>query len=445
MAGNTEKSLRNQIIYSVFVRNYSKEGTFEAVRADLDRIRSLGTDIIWLMPINPVGRINRKGTLGSPYSISDYRKVNPEFGTEDDLKKLVKSIHSKGMKIIIDIVYNHTSRDSVLSRQHPEWFFHKEDGNFGNKTGDWWDVIDLDYSNKDLWKYQIDTLKMWAGEFDIDGFRCDVAPLVPVEFWEEARAAVESVHPGAIWLAESVEPSFVTYNRSKGVTCASDSELYKAFDICYDYDSYWLLDGYLSGRNSLKKYLERLNLQEAIYPDNYVKLRFLENHDRLRAAFIIKDIPSLVNWTAFLYFQKGTTLIYNGQEAMESHTPGLFDDDTISWNRMDESHPLQDLMRRMALLKKNPILSDSSFRAESPFDGLIIATHRENAGKINGKPGKRLVGFFSTDGRPHLVHVNRSGENDIPDGIYTNLVDGSHVECSFGEVSLTGEPVIIEI
>ena len=162
MAVDTEKTIRNQVLYSIYVRNYSEAGTFTAVQADLDRIKALGTDIIWLLPIHPTGEKHRKGTLGSPYAIRDYRAVNPEFGTLDDFRHLVDAIHDRGMKCIIDVVYNHTSPDSWLAEHHPEWFFHKPDGTLGNRFGDWWDVADLDYSHKELWDYQIETLKYWA-------------------------------------------------------------------------------------------------------------------------------------------------------------------------------------------------------------------------------------------------------------------------------------------
>ena len=204
MAINTPKEYRNQVLYSVFVRNYSQEGTFEALRCDLDRIQALGVDIIWLMPIHPIGEKARKGTVGSPYAIKNYREVNPDFGTVEDLKRLVEDIHSRGMKCIIDVVYNHTAPDSWLAEHHPEWFYHKPDGSFGNRVGDWYDIIDLDYSQKGLWEYQIETLKQWAEI--VDGFRCDASPMVPLTFWKQAREEVETVRPGCIWLAETVEP-----------------------------------------------------------------------------------------------------------------------------------------------------------------------------------------------------------------------------------------------
>lgn len=149
MAKDTKIDLRNKTIYSIFVRDYSAEGNFEGVRRDLDRIKALGTDIIWLLPIQPSGKEKRKGSLGSPYAIADYRAINPEYGTMEDFKRLCQDVHAKGMKIIIDCVYNHTSPDSVLAKEHPDWFYHKQDGSFGNRVGDWSDVIDLDYSHKD--------------------------------------------------------------------------------------------------------------------------------------------------------------------------------------------------------------------------------------------------------------------------------------------------------
>ena len=162
MAYDTDPSLQKKLIYSVFVRNHTKEGTFRALIPDLDRIRSLGADIIWLLPIHPIGEVNRKGSLGSPYAIRDYRAVNPEYGDLSDLRALADAVHEKGMRLMIDVVYNHTSPDSVLWKEHPEFFYKKPDGNPGNHVGEWTDVIDLEYTNKALWDYQIETMKGWA-------------------------------------------------------------------------------------------------------------------------------------------------------------------------------------------------------------------------------------------------------------------------------------------
>lgn len=424
MALNTPKTYRNQVMYSVYVRNHTPEGTFQALRADLKRIRALGVDMIWLMPIHPIGQKARKGTLGSPYAISDYRAVNPEYGTMEDFKALVEDIHSLGMKCIIDVVYNHTSPDSWLVEKHPEWFYHKADGSFGNHVGDWSDIVDLDYTNSELWDYQIETLKMWAGI--VDGFRCDVAPLVPLAFWLKAREEVEKVRPGCFWLSESIEPEFLSYLRGQGLVAHSDSEIFQAFDAAYDYDIFGIFRGYLEGKLPLSAYAEAVTRQESTFPENYVKLRYLENHDVARAAQAIPDETARLNWTAFQYFQKGMTLLYGGQEAGAVRRPDLFNKDDIVWN---SGHDDTDLLRRLSELKREPLLTDSQYRVTALPRDVLLATHE--------KGGKKLVGIFSVRGNASLVDVG------VPDGRYENLITGDAVEIFGGRVGIDGTPVVI--
>ena len=424
MARDTKKNLRNQIMYSVFVRNHSPEGTFEGVRRDLERIRRLGVDIVWLMPIHPVGEKNRKGSLGSPYAIRDYRAVNPEFGTLDDFKRLVDDIHAHGMRCVIDVVYNHTSPDSWLAEHHPEWFYRKADGSMGNRVGDWRDVVDLDYGNRDLWTYQIETLRQWAGI--VDGFRCDVAPLVPLEFWLEARKEVAKVNADCLWLSESVEPEFTMANRAQGIASLSDSEIFQAFDLCYEYDVYGYWRGYLEGKNTLAEYAGRITDQEYIYPDNYVKLRFLENHDNPRTHFLIPQERALKNWTAFLYFQKGMTLLYAGQEKGCCHRPSLFDRDLVEWETGTDWQPY---LQALAKLRREPLLMDSRYEVRALSGEVLYASHQ--------KDGQALVGIFSMQGKPVLVRT------DLPDGIYENKIDGKPAEVCHGLMSCTGEPVVV--
>lgn len=426
MAANTPKALRNQMMYQIFVRNYSKEGTFAKVEEDLDRIQSLGTSIIWLMPIHPVGKQHRKGSLGSPYAISDYRAVNPEFGTLEDFQSLVSAIHDRGMRCIIDVVYNHTSPDSVLRQEHPEWFYHKPDGSFGNRVGDWTDVIDLDYSNKELWRYQIDTLKQWAKI--VDGFRCDVAPLIPVAFWEQARAEVEQVRPGAVWLSESVEPEFILYMRAQGLTALSDSEIYRAFDLSYDYDCYGAFKALFYESGSLRDYAAAVNRQEFTYPDNYVKLRFLENHDQTRARFFLPDIAVLKNWTAFQFFQKGMPLVYAGQEQGVSHLPSLFDKDEVLWDA-PENVDLSALIAKLAQLKQQPVFTDSTYRVMAAGEDVLTAYHEAACGKA--------LGIFPLQAQSAFVPVS------WPDGVYKDVLSGKPVEIFRGGVSTAGEAIIL--
>ena len=425
MAVNTPVTYRNQILYSVYVRNHTPEGTFQALRRDLKRIRSLGTDILWLLPIHPIGKKARKGTLGCPYAIADYRAVNPEYGTLADFQALVEDIHSLGMKCIIDVVYNHTSPDSWLAAHHPEWFYHRSDGRFGNRVGDWTDIIDLDYAQPGLRDYQIETLKYWASL--VDGFRCDVASLVPLDFWLRARREVEAVRPGCIWLCESVDPGFIAHLREEGVAVHSDGELYQAFDLGYEYDVYHQFRDCVEGKIPLSRYAEALNQQEVIYPANYVKLRFLENHDQPRAASLFPDETVLENWTALLYFQKGATLLYGGQERSCVHLPSLFEKDPVDWTSgPDRTAQLQ----RLAQLKRNPLLSEGAYHAQALPQDLLRVIYR--AGE------RQLVGLFSLRG------ASAPAEVPVPDGRYENLIDGTQVEVQHGVVNCQGHPVALQ-
>jgi cyclomaltodextrinase len=334
MAQDTPKWLKHAIIYEVFVRNHSVEGTFDKVREDLERIQELGVDIVWLMPIHPISEVGRKGTYGCPYAIQNYREISKDLGDEVSLKRLIDKTHELGMKIIIDVVYNHTGRDSNLTEEHPEWYFRDPDGNLSRKVEDWSDVYDLDYSDKTLWEYQIRSLEKWSN-LGIDGFRCDVAPMVPLDFWIEARKRLNR-EKEVIWLAESVHPSFVKFLRSRGYIAHSDPELHQVFDLTYDYDGHEYLDRYWPGEGSLKEYLEYLFVQETRYPEHAIKMRFVENHDQSRIASIISDTNVLKNWTAFYLLLPGASLIYAGQEIRASRLPELFEKDPIQWENGDE-------------------------------------------------------------------------------------------------------------
>lgn len=416
--------LRNMTLYSIFVRNHG--GTFAAVEKDITRIKELGVDMIWLLPIHPIGKAQRKGTLGSPYAIADYRKVNPEYGSLEDFRNLADTIHANGMKLMIDVVYNHTSPDSWLAQHHPEWFYHKPDGSFGNRIGDWSDIIDLDYHQSGLWAYQIETLKMWAEI--VDGFRCDVAPLVPLAFWLRAREEVEKERPGCIWLAESVEPEFTRSNRDRGMISHSDAELYQAFDICYDYDIYGDFFRYVKGEIGLDDYAAALIRQESMYPADYVKLRFLENHDRPRMAFLFPEEHLQRNWLAWVFFQKGMTLLYGGQEWAIEHRPGLFDIDPIP---MAREAPYARLIQKLSALKKDDLFSNGVYSFHAYPNDLMLAQWRK------GK--KQAFGLFSLKGKTGIVPV------ELPDGYYQNILDQSTVLVEGGQISSRGIPVILLI
>lgn len=425
MAKDTNIQLRQDVIYSVYVRSHTAEGTFRSIIPDLDRIRALGTDIIWFMPIHPIGVQGKKGSLGCPYANRDYRTVNPEYGTMEDFQALVEEIHKRDMKCIIDVVYNHTSPDSTLTKEHPEFFYRRPDGSFGNHIGDWTDVVDLDYSVPALWDYQIESLMMWAKI--VDGFRCDVASFVPVEFWCKAREAVSRVRPDCIWLAETVHSGFGLTARNQGMYSANDYEMFSAFDMEYEYDIREVFDKYLRGEIALSHYMDMLNFQECVYPSNYIKMRCLENHDQPRIRSFIKDEAALINYTAFLYFLKGTTLLYAGQEFENDHQPSLFEQEVFS---RETGKDLTPLLQKLYSVKKIFLDCDDFFHGSADDRDDIAILERDN-----GKTKK--LGIFSLKAKASQVRV------PVADGTYTNLVDGQPVAVKNGLLCCGGNPIIL--
>ena len=427
MAQNTDPKLQNEVIYSIYVRVHTPEGTFDSIIPDLDRIKALGTDIIWFMPIHPIGVKGKKGSLGCPYANRDYRAVNPAYGTMEGFRHLCDEIHARGMKVMIDVVYNHTSPDSVLWETHPEFFYKRPDGTPGNHVGEWSDVIDLDYSVPELWDYQIESLTMWAKI--VDGFRCDVASLVPLEFWKRAREAVKQVHPGFIWLAESVHREFGAYLRSTGLNCVRDTELFEAFDLEYEYDIRTVFDKYLKGEAPLSQWIDLLEFQEAVYPANYNKMRFLENHDQPRIASFISDENDLINFTAMLYFLKGTTLLYAGQEWENQRRPSLFEKEDID---RETGHDLTPLLQKLAQIKKETLSPDDAFFAYAQDE-----SHTAVMTRLNGESKK--IGIFNLKSQKAEVKL------DIPDGTYKNLIDGTDLCVTDSTLTMEGKPIIIKI
>ena len=423
MARNTDINLQKQVIYSIYVRAHTEEGTFRSIIPDLDRIKALGTDIIWFMPIHPIGVVGKKGSLGCPYANRDYRSVNPAYGTMEDFRILTEEIHRRGMKCMIDVVYNHTSPDAVLLQEHPEFYYRDENGNTGNKVGDWADVIDLDYSVPGLWDYQIESLCQWAQI--VDGFRCDVASFVPVSFWNMARSFVEKVRPGCIWLGETVHQSFGNLVRREGFGCSRDTEAYEAFDMEYEYDIRESFDRYLRGEVVLSHWLDNMNFQEAVYPANYNKLRFLENHDQPRICASVQSESDRDNYTAMLFFLKGTTLLYAGQEFSCEHTPSLFEREVFPRNGRD----ISDALRHLSDLKHTVLDADDAFeaRADDVHDIAVLLRQNER---------KKKIGVFSLKSACAEVKV------DAPDGCYENLIDGTTVRVENSLLYCAGKPIL---
>lgn len=317
------------VIYQIFPRAFSAKGDFRSIIPELSRIRSLGADIVWLTPIHPISHEARKGSWGSPYAIDDYRAVNPDFGTEDDLAALATAVKSHGMKLMIDVVYNHTGVGSVLSKEHPEWFFQR-DGRIGRKFDEWSDVWDLDHAQPGLADYLIDCLEKWV-RLGVEGFRCDVASMVPREFWVEARRRINAGRE-ILWLAESTHTHFLRFLKGRGYTAVPCTELHDAFDLTYDYDGFEIMERVRSGRAALQEYLNHVNTQTYEYPSHVRKLRFLENHDQPRAAQVHPGLENLMNWTVFYLMLPGPSLVYAGQEVRETRQPSLFEREPLDWD-----------------------------------------------------------------------------------------------------------------
>ncbi|MDY0214930.1 MAG: alpha-amylase family glycosyl hydrolase [Bacilli bacterium] len=420
--------LKNQTIYQIYVRNHTKEGTFTALISDLPRLKALGVDILYLLPIHPIGEIARKGTLGSPYAIKDYYKVNPELGTLEDFQSFLHAAHSFGFKVMIDIVLHHTSPDAVLLKEHPEFYFYKN-GKLGNKIGDWSDIIDLDYNNKDLWVYMKDMLVYWAN-IGVDGYRADVAPLVPIAFWEYIREELDKVDQDLIWLSESVEPHFLTLLNANNHVGHSDLEMYCAFDILYDYDVYPSFKAYLEGNGTLNAYLDLVRYQEANYPLGYLKIRTIENHDTSRINDLCKNELVLRNVTAWSFFQNGVGFLYAGQEMKAKHRPTLFDVEKVDLEIKDEE--FYTFIKQLVDMKKYPIFKDvHTFSIlNNAHEDVIVARLISDE--------ERLYGIFNLCGKEVEVNVL------IEEGVYENIITGNTFAIKKGSLVID-EPLIFFI
>ncbi len=425
MAIDTPSFVRNLVIYEVYVRNHGPNGTFADVEADLERIRALGVDVIWFMPIHPIGKVNKKGSLGCPYSISDYREVNPEYGTKADFARLIEKAHALGLKVMIDVVYNHTAHDSVLVAEHPDWYHQDANGRPVTTVPEWSDVIDLKHPNTELTAYLIETLQGWA-KFGVDGFRCDVASLLPEDFWVEARNAVATVKPGVIWLAESVHAGFIEYRRKHGLSAISDSEVYRGFDLTYVYDIFPIWQAAVKGDVPVSRYLEMLRFQEAIYPANFAKMRYVENHDNERIMKVAPTRMQALAWTAFEAFNRGAFLIYGGEESAAEHTPSLFDIDKVEW----KNYELSSFLTKLAKLKKDPAQVNGVFTITSAEPAIQAVWEWEDA---------NLFGVFNVNGKQGKTATI------LPDGDYPDLLNVGDVTVSGGQIAIPNTAVILRV
>ena len=341
--------LRDAVVYEIFPRDFSASGDFRGVTAKLDDLKQLGVDVLWLMPIHPVGKLKAKGTLGSPYAVRDYDAINADFGTAADLEELVAGAHKRGMKVFIDIVANHTSWDSVLLEKHPDWYHHDAAGHIIPPNPDWVDVAHLDYSSAALREYMTQMLVRWLHDFDLDGFRCDYASGVPRDFWESVRPALERTKPGVVMLAEADDPSL----------------LLKAFDFDYAWDFYHTVGDAIAGRAPASAVRTAWLRAEAGYPRGALRLRFSDNHDQMRATGQF-GLPAALVASALMFTLDGIPLLYNGMEigdTTESTAPALFERAPIAWEVAERRPQVLPYYRALlALRHEHPALTRGTVR-----------------------------------------------------------------------------------
>lgn len=328
----TPQWVHGRTIYEVNIRQYTAEGTFNAFAEHLPRLKELGVGIIWFMPIYPIGKKKRKGSLGSYYSIADYSDINPEFGTLDDFIALVNRIHGLGMKVIIDWVANHTAWDHIWTHHHPEFYTKDESGGFKAPVEDWEDVIHLDYGNHDLWDEMIGEMAFWVKETGIDGFRCDMAHLVPTLFWNRARRELDKIKP-VYMLAESENHDLLEY----------------AFDTLYNWKLLHVMDDLAGGRTDAASLMELILNEQAYLPAGASLLNFTSNHDEnsWQGSAIERIHYYLEPLTVLTFLLPGLPLIYSGQEAGNYRRLIFFDKDAIEW----KEDKMTALFRQLAALK----------------------------------------------------------------------------------------------
>jgi len=375
---------KNAVIYEVNIRQFTPEGTFNAFAEHLPRLQEMGVDILWLMPIHPIGEKNRKGSLGSYYSVKDYKDVNPEFGTMDDFRALVNKAHELGMYVILDWVPNHSSWDNPLIEEHPDWYTKDSLGNFVSPF-DWSDVADLNYDSRGLRDYMTGALKFWIEEADVDGFRCDVAGMVPVDYWNEARPELDKLKP-VFMLAEAEVPEH------------HDS----AFSMSYGWEMHHIINQIAKGKMNAKHLHKYFLKNDSVFPQNSFRMYFTSNHDEnsWNGTEYERMGDGAETFAALTYIVPGMPLIYSGQEAALNKRLRFFDKDTIEWN----DYPLQDFYKTLNGLKHdnvalwNGFWGSDYYKIPTTTDTAIFAVMRE-------KDGNRVAGIFNLSPKSHKIRL----------------------------------------
>ncbi|MBL4651553.1 MAG: alpha-glucosidase C-terminal domain-containing protein [Flavobacteriales bacterium] len=396
---------KNATIYEVNLRQFSPGGTFKEFEKEIPRLKEMGIDILWLMPIHPIGEKNRKGTLGSYYSVKDYKAVNPDHGTLDDFKSLVNTAHELEMKVIIDWVANHTAFDNVsIDEGHIDWYTPDSTGNIQPPIGtDWWDVADLNYDNKEMRLAMIDALKFWVEECDIDGYRCDVADWVPTDFWNEARVALDEVKP-VFMLAEAENP-----------------ELHeKAFDMSYGWHFHFVMNEIYEGKKSVKDIREYLGGKAKEFPEGAYRLHFTSNHDENSwKGYTAERLGDAVKTFAVLSAtMEGMPLVYNGQEASLAKRLEFFEKDTIDWSNLEMAEFYKKILQ---LNHNNKALWNGSYGGEIQ----IVSSETDTTGFafVREKDENKVLCIFNFSGKEKSITL----ENERAEGVYKELFSGKEL------------------
>ena len=392
------------VIYEMNVRQLTEEGTFEAAKRHLRHLKKMGVDAVWMMPVYPIGAIERKGSLGSYYSISDYCAVNPEFGSMEDFDAFVEEAHSLGMKVLLDWVANHTARDAKWLKEKSITWYERDDNGVAKVPWDWSDTAKLNYEEKGVWQGQIDAMKFWVQEHNVDGFRCDMAMLVPLEFWQSVRRELQSVKSDIFMLAEAEGAEFFD----------------GAFDACYGWELHHSMVDVAKGNSRIWALRDKIYSLLNCNPQTSMHMTFTSNHDENSWSGSEQDrFGAALDAMSALTFvlPKSLPLIYTGQEIGYDHSFAFFDKDAMpsfEWNNAAETY------RRLCEMKH-------SFSALSSADkgGKFI--------EINTNAPDCLLTFVREDEQGRVVYVANLSPYKIFADFHTGIYAGEYENVVSGE------------